>query len=616
MELSDAASFHKPNSLFPRIVPIQIPDSLECLEFVELKGVIALLSWPASRRISCFAPKLIPAEMNRSTLLAALLLTGSAFAQNARDAVMLDTTPLTPSHGAVVDCRDELTAIAFVEEDTLGDEIWVAMSDDRGIDWSTAVRIDQDSTGSNKETQGDAIYVFGDAIYVAWSDERHGNVEVYMNHSNDGGLTWQGEQLIEKGYGPGVGTVDQWAMRVSPRASNTFNRVYFVFATTRPGTTDESLYFSVSEDGAVTWGGPTHVPAGMAQGTGDVENVCIDIRRKEPDLFISWQDNRLNSVDGTANGDLDISIAGPWYLVGWQDDRAGAGTFEFRVNHSDNYGIDWLAQDEMLGNYVPGVDNVSEIDVLLNRQIYTASWIDDRTGTPEAYAVGNDTFSTNGWVEFQMSSGGAQHINLDGHHDHCGTSWRNLTTGQYMGNHSFDQGVSWAAPQVEVSTTIGATGARNGGISYNKNHSNFIMGWEADDSGVMNVYAGGYRPHTLIPVGPLTKGSQLSFEIEHYPLTNATYEFGVLFSAAPGAWRLPDRRFSGLHYDNYLQYSFGTLNTFKGIVSMTGTGSTGSLTIPTTIPDFTTLYLVAVGAGAVRDGRGALTDVMSITILP
>ncbi|MCP4093337.1 MAG: hypothetical protein GY747_07800 [Planctomycetes bacterium] len=577
-------------------------------------------------------------------LISIFALSAPLAAQNARDAVLLDPTPATDSFGPVADCRDELSAIAFVDKDVSGgDEIWVAISNDRGLEWPAAMRVDQDTTGSSKTTQADGIYVFGETIYIAWSDTRNGNVEIYMNHSNDGGVTWQGEQLVDKGEAVGVGTVDQWAMRVSPRASNTFNRVYFVTATTRPGTSDESLYFTASEDGAINFTTAIHLPAGLAAGTGDVANVSIDIRRKEADLFVVWQDNRLlgngnydvyaqqsmdagvtwramdqrlNDVDGSANGDLDLSIAGPWYIVGWMDDRAGTGTFEARFTSSDNYGIDWLLTNEMAGNYTPGVDNVSEIDVWLNRQIFMVGWVDDRSGTPEAFIAGNDTFATTGWVEFQVSSGGAVNFGLDGHHDNCGAVWNNLATGQLMGISSFDQGVTWADPQVEVSTTTGQTTSK-GGISYNKNFSNFIMGWDADDLGTSNVYAGGYRPHTLIPIGPLTKGSNLSFEIKYYPLTNANEDFGVLYAAAPGVWRLPDGRRSGLADDNYLAYSLtSTLSTFKGTVSMTGTGQTGSLVIPMTLPDNFVLYCVAISAGAVRDGRGALTDLVPITILP
>lgn len=576
-------------------------------------------------------------------LLPILALSATATAQNARDGVLLDTTPSTNSSLPVADCRDELSAIAFIDKDANGgDEVWVAVSDDRGLDWATSVRIDQDTTGSTKLTQSDAIYVFGEAIYVAWSDTRNGNIEIYMNHSDDGGVTWQGEQLLDKGYAVGTGSIDNWSMRVSPRTSNTFNRVYFVFATTRPSTTEESLYYVASEDGAVSFYAPIHLPAGVVAGTGDIGQVSIDVRRKEPDLFVVWTDNRLlggnsydvyaqqstdagvtwrgvderlNDVDGTANGELDLSIAGPWYIVGWMDERAGTGTSEIRFTSSADYGQNWLPSDEMAGNYAPGVADVLEIDVLLNRQIFLVSWIDNRSGTPEAYMWANDTFSANGWSEFMMSSGGAVDLVLDGHHDNCGATWKNLSTNQLMSSYSFDQGATWPDPQVEVSTTTG-TVASVGGLSYNKNFSNFIMGWDADDLGTSNVYAGGYRPQTLTPIGPLTKGSSLSWEISHYPLTNATEEFGVLFAAAPGMWRLPDGRRSGLTSDNYLTYSFGVLPTFKGIVSMTGTGTTGSLVIPTTLPDFFTLYCVSISAGAVRDGRGALTDVLEIIILP
>lgn len=576
-------------------------------------------------------------------LLPLLVLSAAATAQNARDGVLIDATPSTASRLPVVDCRNLLSAIAFIDTDAAGnDEVWVATSDDRGIDWNPAVRIDQDTSGSTKTTQTDAIYVYGDTIYVAWSDTRNGNVEVYMNHSNDDGVTWQGEQLIDKGYAAGVSTIESWAMRVSPRVSDTFNRVYFLFATTRPGSSDESLYFTASQDGAINFVPAILLPAGLPAGTGDIANIAIDHRRLEADLFVAWQDNRvlgnnsydvyaqqstdggvtwrpsdrrLNSVDGSANGDLDLSIAGPWYIVGWLDDRAGAGTHEVQYNTTSDYGQTWLPSDEKAGNYTVGVANALELDVLLNREILMVSWIDDRSGTPEAYMYSNDTFSANGWAEFQMSSGGAVNLVLDGHHDNCGTTWKDLATNQQVSTFSWDQGATWLDPQVEVSTTSGAVSSKSG-LSFNKNFSNFIMGWDADDLGTSNIYAGGYRPQTLTPIGPLTKGSSLKWQISHYPLTNATYDFGVFYAAAPGFWRAPDGRVTGLARDNYLLNSFNTLSNFKGVISLAGTGTTGSLTIPTNIPDFTNLYCISVGAGAVRNGRGAMTDVLEITILP
>lgn len=58
--------------------------------------------------------------------------------------------------------------------------------------WSTPTRIDKSDAGP----VWSSVAVSGSSIYVTWRDNRDGPYRVYFRFSNDGGTTWQPEQVI------------------------------------------------------------------------------------------------------------------------------------------------------------------------------------------------------------------------------------------------------------------------------------------------------------------------------------------------------------------------------------------------------------------------------------
>src|SRR5262245_2052476 len=154
--------------------------------------------------------------MKIQALLLLALLPTALRAQTPRTATSPDPTSATDSGDPALASRDDLSALVFVDGAILnGTEVYVTTSDGRGIDWSTPVRVDGDASGAGKKTQATCIDVYGTHVFVTWQDLRNGNQEIYFNASSDGGLTWHGEKVIDKGGGYGVGVSDAFDWRMA-----------------------------------------------------------------------------------------------------------------------------------------------------------------------------------------------------------------------------------------------------------------------------------------------------------------------------------------------------------------------------------------------------------------
>lgn len=546
-----------------------------------------------------------------------------------------------------VSSRTGTSALVFVDGVAGGgNAVYAASSDGRGTEWTAPIRIDSDATSSPKYTQGDSVVVYDGHVYATWIDTRHGNQELYFNHSTDGGATWAGEVLLQKGYATGIGSVNAWAMSVGHDWSGGPNDVYLLIATTRPGTGEESLYFTASHDGGITFTAPLHLPAGFSAGLNDVGKFAIEVNRIGGRVVAIWQDNRasggsnydiycqstttegaswqpvdiqINSSAGNANGIISMSVSGIHVLVAWNDDRSGAAARELRTNWSRDGGASWEPADVQIGGYSPGVDDVSDVSCMLNNHLQAVAWIDDRSGTPEAYVSSLAPSSSAVWNEYPLSSGGANEIELIGHRNNLGVVWEDLAANTAIqSTFSRDGGKTWVSPQIQVSTTTGTASRPH--IRYNKNYLNFLVTWVSDDLGTSNVYVGGYRPQTLNLAGTFQKLTPVTFDIEHFPVSQAGWWFGVLLSGGRGNYPMPyfaDQN-TGLLNDGYLAYSLANIpGALSGTVDATGSGSTATILIPSLIPDYTVLYFVAVSFDS-HMGRQvpAPTDVESAVILP
>jgi hypothetical protein len=106
-------------------------------------------------------------------------------------------------------------------------DIYFKRSDDGGATWSADERL-TDNAGTSVSPD---IAVDGLNIYVVWSDDTPGNLDIYFKRSDDGGITWSaGERLTDN-----AGNSNSPVIVVD--ASN----IYVVWSDDTPG--DAEIYF-------------------------------------------------------------------------------------------------------------------------------------------------------------------------------------------------------------------------------------------------------------------------------------------------------------------------------------------------------------------------------------
>ncbi|KAA3607974.1 MAG: hypothetical protein DWQ01_12890 [Planctomycetota bacterium] len=567
-------------------------------------------------------------------------------AQNPRPSLRVDSTAVGAAQGPAVSTRGELTALAWHDQGDGG--IYVSTSDGRGLSWSTPVRIDGDLSASAKTIQADSVHVVGDAIYVLWEDERHGasNRELYFNFSENQGASWQGEVRLDKTQPIGTGSIRDWHFWADNNdTSGLPDYVYVVFTVDPDGASNEELYAVVSEDAGFNFHAPVHVPQDFNPGDFDIDAITMSGHDRH--ISVIWQDNRAGTMDdiwfqhshysgSTWNtqdhrvdtdpagaADADGSVAtfteGLTVVAAWQDERTSTTVEELRWNVSYNMGSNWLGSDVLIGNYTPGVDDVDNPAVAIQNGVFLVAWEDNRSGQDEIYLATSLDGSI--WTETQVSTQGGgfpafSHVTHGEADAVIALTW---TSGAFPNvvetAYSRDNGTTWTTGMAISDTTGDADFAV---LDYNQLYGNVIQAWLADDSGTNGVYAGGFRPPTLHPVGTFSGGQSVHFEIEHFQSFESGYSFGVLLSGGLDQYLLPDSRNTGLLDDFYLQRSLDEIpGLLSGTVLSDGSGSTPVVIWPFSIPPGTVLNLVAVSfdiSAFPTIVLGGITDIETITV--
>ena len=76
------------------------------------------------------------------------------------------------------------------------------------------MRVNDDTVSGNAHKLNPSIEVLAGSVYVAWQDQRNGNDDIYMTHSEDGGATWpfqntfvtdDPETTLQDQRGPSIG---------------------------------------------------------------------------------------------------------------------------------------------------------------------------------------------------------------------------------------------------------------------------------------------------------------------------------------------------------------------------------------------------------------------------
>ena len=315
----------------------------------------------------------------------------------------------------------------------------------------------------------------------------------------------------------GGNPVRDFAFCVSPDPGGdpTLDVLYFLIAVENDSTgQNEDLFLTVSKDG-----GNSFLPAqpvSTLNGTGLADEDQIGIACEGSKVICAWTDDRNGSDDlfvalsedcgqtflpevqldgsGPGLGDLDgsicVGIDGPLVVVAWEEEVPGpSGPEEIHLVTSLDGGFTY-GTDRLIGEYVPGVDDVDALAVEVVDGAILVAWDDNRTGTDEVYL----TTSLDGGASFasdrQLSNDGGGFARITPEPGCIGITW----TGGAFPNIveatlSTNGGESFLAAFPVSDMVQDADFAE---LAFNAKAGAFVTSWLSDDSGSNELYARGY----------------------------------------------------------------------------------------------------------------------------
>jgi len=237
-------------------------------------------------------------------------------------------------------------------------DVYLNYSEDGGLTWQASdIRLDTDDPGDNNSNRPQ-ICCDGQYVYVVWEDARAGRGGLWSNASTDGGATWLSSDVR---VDPG----DDVSEGVTVGCVGTT-----VYAAWRDEGFSTGIHFRKSTDAGQTW---TLGTIKLDTNTGDVDPPLLcadgqriyavwpDFRDDVCDIFFNasldggttWLgDRRLNVQGGSESTFPRVCCDGLDVYVLWVDDRRGVENLFF--NRSTDGGTTWEADDIRVDAASPG----------------------------------------------------------------------------------------------------------------------------------------------------------------------------------------------------------------------------------------------------------------------
>jgi len=358
--------------------------------------------------------------------------------------------------------------VAWEDERNGNRDIYFAKSTDGGATWSANTRLNDDPGTADQYSP--AIAADADAVYVAWTDERNGNGDIYFAKSTDGGATWSANTRLNDDPGG--------AEQRSPALTADAGAVYVAWTDERNGGSD--IYFARSTDGGATWNADVRLnddpgsawqwssPA-IAADAGAVYAAWEDERNGNRDIYFArstdggatWSaDARLNDDPGTAS-QYDPSIAADADAVyaAWADYRNGNSDIYFA--RSTDGGATWSANTRL--NDDTGSALSWQPAIAADADAVYAAWADERNGNRDIYFArstdGGATWNANTRLDDDPGTAGQQNPAIAADADAVYATWEDERNGNrdiYFAR-STDGGATWSA-NVQVNDDPGTAG--------------------------------------------------------------------------------------------------------------------------------------------------------------
>jgi hypothetical protein len=306
-------------------------------------------------------------------------------------------------------CSGQMVYIAWIDDqtDALGDVHFNA-SQDGGWTWNFMPDLQLNRSSGPDSQNSRQMCSWGQNVYVSWIDDRTAsNSDVYFISSYDGGWNWLATDVkvstrIVNGF------ID------TARMCCFGQNVYIVFSDDRSGDLD--VYVNASTDGGLNWlvndvrvnqdttGGVTHHIPWIDADADDVYVVWQDDRNGDDDVWLNHSSdggaNWLSSdvrvdQDGTNGADSiypQVAVEGSRVYVSWLDDRdSTAPNNDLYFNYSQDNGSTWeltgsdIKLNSTLGGAVRIVGSATSPRISATANDVYFLWLDDRDGSDEVF---------------------------------------------------------------------------------------------------------------------------------------------------------------------------------------------------------------------------------------
>ncbi|MFC1594114.1 hypothetical protein ACFL38_02180 [Candidatus Omnitrophota bacterium] len=272
-------------------------------------------------------------------------------------------------------------------------DIYFSKSTDGGLTFEPDVRVDDTETSSSSQSGPSLAVDYNGHIYIAWQDDRNGNLDIYCSRSSDEGVTFEADVRVDD---TGTSTSEQQRPSLAVDAAG---NVYVVWVDGREWL---NIFSAKSTDGGATF--ETNVKVNTA-GPVTTQPLTTPSIAVGANGFVcsTWNDSQggggsaihfAKSLDGGSSFELNVYVP----TGGW----AGAS----KVAVDDASGIIYVIADSVSGDTIvlcrstdgglsfepsvqidddpsssPGSPSVA-LDS--NGFLYVA-WSDNRNGTSEVY---------------------------------------------------------------------------------------------------------------------------------------------------------------------------------------------------------------------------------------
>jgi hypothetical protein len=298
--------------------------------------------------------------------------------------------------------------VVWIDERNGDRDVYFAKSNDSGNTFSVNKRIDDDVGGTIQDLSSIAVSDVGD-IYVVWMDKRNGDDDIYFANSTDGGNTFSPNKKVNDDAGS--------AFQLEPSITvDNVGNIYIAWTDTRNG--DSDIYFvnstdggnifssnkKVNDDGVAAGQGTSHI---RAKGANNIYLVWEDNRDGNWDIYFAnstdggntFSSNKKINDDGSGvsqyNPFIAIDIVGNIYIT-W-DDRRNSNPDIYFANSTDN-GVTFSVNKRVNDDVSSTTQNAVSMALDNTGTIYIA-WQDNRNGNYDIYYANStdqgNTFSTN-----------------------------------------------------------------------------------------------------------------------------------------------------------------------------------------------------------------------------